>query len=172
MISWRLDRGVEGVLMRTGFLAALAAVAVMAGAQGAVAKPVPEDGVTVEEFRQWLEQNGYKAQVEVEKDGSKHINSASDGLKFSIYFYDCKKDRCASIEYYLGFDKSENTPSLERINTWNREKRFLKAYLNEKGDAGFEYDDSVAPGGTWESIEDSFSVFLTFLPEVKKLMNW
>lgn len=158
--------------MRKGILAALTAAAVMAGAHGAAAKPVPEGGVTVEEFRQWLEGNGYKAQIEVEKDGAKHVNSASDGLKFSVYFYDCKKDRCASIEYYVGFDKSDDTPSLEKINTWNREKRFLKAYLNDKGDAGFEYDDSVSPGGTWESIEDSFNVFLSFLPEVKKFVNW
>jgi hypothetical protein len=157
--------------MKRFWAAAAACVAFMAAAP-AWSKPIPEGGVTVQEVRTWLIDNGYKAQVETASDGDQHILSGADGLRFSIFFYDCSKGRCAGVQFYLGFDKGPNTPGIEEVNAWNRDKRFLKAYLDRDGDLAFEYDANVAPGGTWEALEDDFNVFLSLFPAAKALANW
>jgi hypothetical protein len=115
--------------MRGLLLAAIAAAALSAGAVHAAAKPVAEGGVTPEEVRGFLQDAGYKAVVKTEKDGHHHVSSAADGLNFDVYLYDCKGDRCAAIQYYLGFDKGKDTPNLEKVNGYNRDKRFMRAYL-------------------------------------------
>lgn len=159
--------------MKSWMLAAGAALAVVTSAGGAVAKPIPDGGVTVEELQAWLVDHGYKAQVEKGKDGGQaHIRSGADGLTFSVFFYDCKQNRCMSMEYYVGFDKNADTPNLETINAWNRDKRYMKTYLDKEGDVAFEFDVNLAPGGTWEAVEDDFSTFLNCLPAVKTLVKW
>ncbi|MBL8774056.1 MAG: YbjN domain-containing protein [Phenylobacterium sp.] len=157
--------------MRIWLLAACVAWACGAAAT-ATGKPLPEGGLTAVEYARWLEDNGYKADIQKDKDGDAHVDSGADGLRFSVYFYDCRKDRCAALQYYVGFDKGPDTPNLEKVNAFNREKRYIKAYLDTDGDVSFEYDGNLAPGGTWEAVEDDFNTFLGYLPELKKLVNW
>jgi hypothetical protein len=158
--------------MKGWLLGALCAAAMVAGAGHAAAKPVPEGGVTPDEIKGWLQDAGYKAVVKTEKDGHHHVTSAADGLNFDVYLYDCKGERCAAIQFYVGFDKGKDTPSLEKVNGYNRDKRFMRAYLDKDGGASFEFDVSVAPGGTWEALQDNFETFLGALPDIKKLVNW
>ncbi len=156
--------------MKSLLLAAVGAACVLAGAGAAQAAPLPANGMTVKEVQTWLLDSGYKA--EKAKDGEdEYLRSAADGVNFEVHFYDCKKDRCASIQMIAGFDLDEKL-TWEKANGWNSGKRFVNCFLDEDGDPWFSYDINLSPGGTREALDDNFGVWLMFLPDMKELAGW
>jgi len=126
--------------------------------------------MTVKEVQAWLLDSGYKAEVK-KNDGDDFIKSASDGVDFEVHFYDCKKDRCASVQMIAGFDV-DKPMTAEQANAWNSEKRFVDCFLDDEGDPWFSYDISLSPGGTRAALDDDFSVWLSFMPDMKQHIGW
>jgi len=52
---------------------------------------------------------------------------------------------CQSVQYHAGF--TDQKLDAEQIDLWNREKRFVRAYIGTDGDAVLEMDVDVEPGG-------------------------
>lgn len=155
-------------------LKALAAAVVASGlwASGAVAGPIADGGLTAKEVARWLQDQGYKAELKVGESGKPYVRSAAEGVSFSIYLYDCKAgDRCASLQFSASFDL-DKPMDLKVVNAWNRDKRFLKAYLDDEGDPFVEYDASVSPGGSYEALNDDFLVWTSTLPAFKSHIGW
>ena len=82
---------------------------------------------------------------------------------------DCKGGRCESLQLAAPFSM-RNRPTLERINAWNQEKRFSRAYLDKNGNPVLESDLSLKDGVTLETVvsflkifEISFSAFATWI---------
>ena len=156
--------------MKSLLLAAVGAACVLAGVGAAQAAPLPANGMTVKEVQTWLLDSGYKA--EKAKDGEdEYVRSAADGVNFEVHFYDCKKDRCASIQMIAGFDLDEKL-TWQKANGWNSGKRFVNCFLDEDGDPWFSYDINLSPGGTREALDDNFGVWLMFLPDMKEVAGW
>lgn len=156
--------------MKSLLLAAVGAACVLAGVGAAQAAPLPANGMTVKEVQTWLLDSGYKA--EKAKDGEdEYLRSAADGVNFEVHFYDCKKDRCASIQMIAGFDLDEKL-TWQKANGWNSGKRFVNCFLDEDGDPWFSYDINLSPGGTREALDDNFGVWLMFLPDMKEVAGW
>ena len=155
---------VVSALVAAGALA-LAAVAPAAAAE------IPAGGLTIREVAKWLQDAGYKAELKSGDRGSSYIRSAAEGTNFSIFLYDCKAERCASLQFYAAFDK-DKPMDLKVVNAWNRDSRFLKAYLDEEGDPVIEYDASVSPGGTYEALDDDFAVWTASLGKFKTHIGW
>ena len=84
------------------FGAAVLALALSAGA--ASARDIPPGGLTLAEVAGWLQQSGYKVESKTTAAGVKYLDSAAEGVNFDIYLYDCKDDRCASMQFAAGFD--------------------------------------------------------------------
>ncbi|MBX3484257.1 YbjN domain-containing protein [Phenylobacterium sp.] len=150
-------------------LAACAALAMAAGA--AEAKPLPAGGLTAKEIAAWMSSNGYKAKVETQ-DGEAYVDAETNGLNFSVDLYDCDKGRCRAVQFTVSFEKNKDTPSLQQMNDWNATKRYLKGYVSSKGDAVFQFDVNVDPGGTWEALEDDLDVFVGFMGDVTAFVKW
>lgn len=116
-------------------------------------------GMTGTELADWLRQHGYPAQVKPDPTtpGDQIISSSVDGVNFDIYLYNCVGQgdarRCATIQYTAGWTGSKAT--VDKVNAWDRDKRYIRAYLNENGDLFGQYDLDISPGGTTEGLDFS-----------------
>ena len=118
-----------------------------------------------------LESQGWPATL-VTKDGDDpYIESNRNGLKFLVLFMNCEDNRnCKTLQYYMGFSDAKDV-SLDRLNQWNRTKRFARAYRDDEGDPVLEMDVDVDFAGiprenlsetlnTWSSLMDSFREYV------------
>ena len=125
----------------------------------ALAKDLPAGGMTLEDVQSWLQDEGYKAQFYPLKDGGRAIASSSDGHTWKIYMYDCNKDgRCGSLQFSMGLDTS-GAFNAEKVNDWNRDNRWARAYIDSVNDPWVEYDVDLTPGGTYELLNDEFTTW-------------
>jgi len=76
-------------------------------------------------------------------------------VKYGIYFYGCEAGkRCTDIQFAAGW--SDAKVSLEKINEWNRGKRYGKAYLDKVNDPMLELSVNTNHGVSLKNPEDSF----------------
>lgn len=148
--------------------AVIAAIIGWAGAAGAAS--LHKDGMTTREIQAWLNDSGYKA--ELARDGEdEYVKSSAEGVSFEVHPYDCKSDRCASMQMIVGFDV-DGKITTDQANAWNRSKRYIDCYIDDEGDPWFTYDVNLSPGGTREALDDDFAVWLNFLPDMKEHIGW
>ena len=139
------------MIVARGLMTALAgfSLATAAAAQAPTA-PVPAVQVTAanpQSIVQVLMKRGYRAELTTDSDGDPLIKSGAEGVSFLILFFNCKEHRdCATVQFYVGFDREGNFP-LDKINSWNREKRFGRAYVDKEGDPVVEMDIDLDDGG-------------------------
>lgn len=157
--------------MKRTILAAATAAALMFGTSGAEARPIPEAGMTVEEVLAFVKGAGLDARIEKTDDGSPYVTTKKDGINFDIDLYDCNNGKCRAIQFVASFDLKEPL-SADKANEWNLKKRYVRVYLDKTGDPIFAYDANVAPGGTYEALQDDLDVFLQFLPEMLEHIGW
>lgn len=118
-----------------------------------------------------IESRGWPATLVARPGEDPYIESNRDGLKFLVLFMNCDKGRkCKTLQYYMGFNDAKNL-SYERLNQWNKEKRFARAYRDDAGDPVLEMDVDLDFAGipranigetfnTWASLMDSFRAYV------------
>jgi len=141
------------------------------GAFPASARDLPANGLSRSDVVSWLQSKGYQANIqhdEIAKDD--YVASASGGVNWGVYFYGCEGGVCKDIQYSAGWGKANI--DVNKINSWNRDQRYIRAYNNDSTDVFGEYDVDVSPGGTWEQLDhsltrwnDQLAVFKTYLGE-------
>lgn len=150
--------------MKSVRVAAMAALVALAA--GAVqAKPLPAEGMTPQEFAAFLQEQGYRANLKQDKDGKTFVESATGGVNFDVYFFDCKT-RCAAIQIAAGWSM-ETVPTLEKVNGFNTSFRWLKANLFDDKSLWAEMDVTLGPGVTTEALEDHLGVWESGLENFK-----
>ena len=120
-----------------------------------------------------LQDSGYTAQLGTDKVGDPMITSGVGGTTFQIFFYNCTDNReCATVTFHSGYDLRDPV-TLDRINEWNRTKRFGRAYLDGEDDPILEMDVDLDDGGLspllfidniefWSSVLGDFERFIGF----------
>jgi len=95
-----------------------------------------------------VEAAGMRAKFNRPEGQSHHIESWHDGRKFLILFYNCDEAQanCHTLQFYFGFNDAKDT-TLDRLNDWNRTKRFTRAYRDDQGDPVLEMDLDTDPDG-------------------------
>jgi len=154
----------------TRMLPAIVAALVLA-AGAAHARPIPDAGLTVEEVSAFMKSAGYDPKIEKTDQGAPYVSLKKDGVNFDIDLYDCANNRCRAIQFVASFDLKEPL-SADKANAWNLTKRYVRVYLDGGGDPIFAYDANVAPGGTYEALQDDLDVFVQFLPEMLEHIGW
>jgi hypothetical protein len=95
---------------------------------------------------QSLQAAGYKADLGKDGTGDPLISSSSSGTSFAIYFYGCIKNvACKTIQFSASY--AGGATSLERINEWNKTKRWGQAYMIESGSTRVQMDVDLEQGG-------------------------
>jgi hypothetical protein len=122
-------------------------------------------GVTGKEVADILQNEGYKAKLETDSVGDPIIRTSMSGVNVNILFYDCKNDRCDSLQFVTGFDLEDGTTNAV-INKFNSDYRYAAAYLDDENDPFLRYDFTVdhsdhaehiiSQVGTWEDVLNSF----------------
>lgn len=147
-----------------------AAMALMVGAGPVLAKPLPNGGVTREEVAEWLKKKGYKADIEPNDDGEMMISSTIGGVNYDLYFYGCKDQRCASIEYLAGWTPIDDV-SLEDVNAWNAKKRYVFGFRDDEMNIWAQYDVDIAPAGSWELMDESLLTWEQLIVSFKAFID-
>lgn len=155
--------------MKRMLLALVAALTL--GAGGAHARPIPNAGLTVEEVAAWMKGAGYEPKIEKTDEGAPYVSAAKDGVQFEVDLYDCNDGRCRALQFAAGFDLKDPLPPA-KVNAWNAAKRYLRVYVDDNGDPTFAYDANLAPGGTYEALDDDLDIFVQLLPEVLEHIGW
>lgn len=118
-----------------------------------------------------VESQGWPATLISKADEDPYIESNRGGLKFLVLFMNCDEGKnCKTLQYYMGFSDAKDV-SLDRLNKWNKEKRFARAYKDDEGDPVLEMDVDLDFGGiprenvgetfnTWSSLMDSYREFV------------
>jgi hypothetical protein len=133
---------------------------------------MPKDGLTAKDVADWLRHQRLDAEVEEPQAdaGATVVRSSADGAPFAIYLYDCRKDRCASLQYVASFPNTEAL-SLSRINAWNRRSRYVRAYIDRSGRVLGEYDLDVAPGLDEKALDHSLRRWRSALARFKQFVS-
>lgn len=101
-----------------------------------------------------------------------YIHSKYNNLNYLILLMNCDDAgrNCKSVQFYMGFDNAKHTP-LERLNEWNKTKRFGRAYRDDAGDMVMEMDVDMDFGGMsrqqfleyvsiWKTLMDQYQAHL------------
>ena len=118
-----------------------------------------------------VESQGWPATIVAKEGDDPYIESNRGGLKFLVLFMNCDGgERCKTLQYFMGFSDAKDV-TLDRLNQWNKEKRFARAYKDDAGDPVLEMDVDLDFQGiprenvgetfnTWASLMDSFRAYV------------
>jgi hypothetical protein len=158
MVAFRRVASLAASLAIASLIAGSDAAAAVATAPAAL-NPLPDGGVTAAEMVNILQDKGYRAKLSKDEEGDPKIESATQGYNFSVYFYGCQKaPRCSSIQFYAGWHIAAGF-KIEDANTWNRSKRFGRAYVDKEHDPNVEMDVDVEHGATSEAIANDLDTW-------------
>jgi len=101
--------------------------------------------ISGEEMAQLVREEGYSAELDRDSRGDPMIRFQVAGYTCLLFFYGVQDDRADSLQFRAAF--RENVP-IEKVNEWNRRKRFLKVYLDEDGDLNMDMDVDLEGGVT------------------------
>ena len=146
---------------------ALAATAPMAAAAAPAVQTAADPAGSVEAVRAWLISKGGQVGPVQREDGLTWISVDDDPLRWVVFFYDCRDDRCATVQYSASFSNPSITQ--EMVNDWNRDHRFLKAYFLP-AEAGGEpaavvQHDVLVLSDDVEQLTESAALWLGMMPE-------
>jgi len=164
----RLDRPMRHLLpvLSAAVVASAATVPVMAGTPFQTPAPATASaGVSIEAVRSWL--TGVGAVVgEVQRDGPAPWIAVADGeVQWMVHFYGCQADVCDDIQFSAR--AADPSITLDRVNAWNRDQRFLKAFYVTGSDgvpsAVVQYDVLLTPGAGVAQLNDPAAVWIEAL---------
>lgn len=146
---------------------ALAAAAGLAAGGVAQAKAVSaKDPASVERA---LREGGYPAELDKDEAGDPMIATRADGTDFTVHFYGCEANRnCKRVQFMFSEAEPRNA-SLERLNAWNAENYFGRAYRTESGGVRLEMDLDLDDGGMSSALfVDNVEWWSTILASLQK----
>lgn len=154
------------------FGAALALAATTAAMAASPAHAELVNAKNPETIKAIVESQGWPATLITKPDENPYIESSRNGLKFLVLFMNCDDDEknCKTLQFYMGFSDAKDV-SLDKLNSWNKDKRFARAYKDDESDPVLEMDVDLDFAGiprenvgesfnTWASLMDSFREYI------------
>jgi Putative bacterial sensory transduction regulator len=153
------------------FSAAIIALALACASGPAAASALPAGGLTKQEVVSWFDKHGVKASIQHDSTyNNDYVAAAVKGINFGVWFYNCDKSgRCKSLEYAAGWGGSHVIS--DKLNDWNRDNLYLRAYIARDGALWATYDIDIAPGGTWEQLDFSLNRWAVHIANFKSYMG-
>jgi hypothetical protein len=120
-----------------------------------------------------MQDAGYRAELTKDNSGDPMIRSAAGGTNFTVLFYNCENNRnCTTLQFRTAF-ATDQKRSLEVINTFNKDKRFARVYLDGDRDPVIEMDVNLDEGGVAVgNFVDNLKVFERLLGQFKQAIGW
>jgi len=105
-----------------------------------------------------------------DRSGDPIFRIAIDRYRVALITDDCSNSRCSIIQLYAGFDLP-GTFDMDKINEWNRTKRFARAYVDEEGDPILETELSLEGGVSSKAIEKFIRIYSGALPRFAEFIG-
>jgi hypothetical protein len=124
------------------------------------------DPATIEAI---VESQGWPATIITKAGDDPYIESSRNGLKFLVLFMNCDEGKkCKTLQYYMGFSDAKDV-TLEKLNKWNKDKRFARAYKDDEGDPVLEMDvDLDFAGIPRENVGETFNTWATLMDSFRE----
>lgn len=124
-------------------------------------------------FSQIMQEMGYQAKLEKDKQGDPMIKGRTSRTTYTLYFYGCKEHtNCASIVLFAGYNLKEKPFSIEKINDWNTKTRFGSAFLDKDGDPNVKLSVNLYGGTSKKNLEDTLVYWQEAVSSFEKMINW
>jgi hypothetical protein len=107
---------------------------------------------------QILQDAGYRAKLETDKDGDPKIRTNMSGVDVYVAFYDCKQRRCGSLQLSVGLDLKDGT-TYAVANRFNKDYRYARAYLDDEMDPFLQFDFEVLHARHAEHVASQIDVW-------------
>lgn len=125
---------------------------------------VSTNGVSVAEARTWLTGLGGSVGEPTVREGLTSLHVADPPLPWNLTFYTCGPSLCDDVQYSAIFS---GPITLDQINAWNRDNRFLKAFFvpaaaGADASAVVQYDVILTQTGT-EQLREPTVIWLRML---------
>ena len=136
----------------------LAAAAATLSLSLAVSAGAASAQVTPQAVSDWLSGRSLTPELVTEGEES-FIRVQDEGLTWLLFFYGCGAQGCDSLQFGAGFTNESIT--LDIVNAWNRDRRFLKAYFEagEEGSALVQYDMIPTEGAPMDHLGDHVALW-------------
>ena len=138
----------------------------------AAASPRMVQGVSPAAVIAWLTTQGATPGPVQTDEGRTFVRVSADGLSWLLFFQSCDAGgMCSDLQFSTGVSSASITP--DKINGWNRDRRFLKAiYEAPEGttsaSAVVQYDVLLTGDGPGQLI-DHLAIWRGLLPEFARL---
>lgn len=105
------------------------------------------------------------AELSNDKHGDPLIQGRMEEYKYQIIFYDCENGKnCTTIAFDAAWEISSEV-DLEKVNDWNQNKRFGRAFLDVDGDPALDWDVNLKHGVEKANLEDTFKIWKDLMQE-------
>lgn len=147
-------------------VAALVLSPIAAQAENLVAK-------NARSLERFFENEGADVETTVDNVGDPKLEITYYGNEFSIYYYGCDDNtNCDAIQFFSGY-KTDGSVRLSKINTWNAENRYARAYVSESGSARIEMDVYLGDDGvSADDFASMVSLWSRSMNEFEDLIDW
>lgn len=106
------------------------------------------------------------ASLDTDSSGDPKIVGRIEGTKYGLYFYGCKSGKkCTDIQFNAAWSGTKVT--LDKLNEWNRTRRYGKAFLDKDGDPVLQMSVNIDYGVTRKNLEDNFDWWAKIVPEFR-----
>lgn len=119
-------------------------------------------GITGAEMARVLQDAGYKAKLDKDRDGDPRIETSMSGAKVFVSFYDCKQERCGSLQFLVAMDLKDGS-TWEAMSRFNSEYRYGRAHLDDEMDPFLRFDFEVLHTSRTEHIVSQIDIWETVL---------
>lgn len=159
------------------FVLLLAAAATIGAADAATRKEVVVDAITGKEFAALMAEFGYDVKLEKDDEGDPYLVSAKGETSFVVIFYGCDnnpatfKRICGDVQFRSSYESPE-AASLSRMNKWNTDFRFGKAYIDGDGDPTIEMVLNMSGGVTASYVRNILKWWSIVLRDFEDHIGW
>jgi hypothetical protein len=145
--------------MKLATFVCVAAVGLLCAAP-ADARPLRRGGIAMEDVGKILRQAGYPVTLGVDDEGDPKIVSTVNGVEFDVLCYPNAKNKalCASIQFSAVFNLEDGT-TYERVNDWNRSRRYGQAWVDEEMDPFVDMNVELERGASTELIGEYLTIW-------------
>ena len=160
-----------------GAIVLLAVIAVSGAAEAASRNDTVVDSITGKEFASLLAEFGYDVEVDKDDQGDPYFITSTNGTNFVVIFYGCDKNPssikrvCGDVQFRSSYE-APDAASLDRMNNWNRDFRFGKAYVDADGDPTIEMVVNMTGGVTRSFVRNTLKWWTIVLRDFEDHIGW
>jgi hypothetical protein len=122
--------------------------------------------------RAFLEAYGLRVTSETDSSGDPVLSSRVEGTGFKVFFYGCDGGQCESIQFSTAFDL-DRPLTAAKVNEWNRDKRYGKAYIDDEGDPFIDMDVNLDFDGVGaKNFDDTIDLWRAVLSDFRDYIDW